>query len=104
MMYIRASCVFLPPALALVACLTAEQNFLGRRMQDLCDTAYHICGMSAGCVLDAEHYVEGVFPGVRRVVVATDEPNTSVRVQIFSRSCNHRAASCWYSCTRQTAP
>lgn len=70
-------------ALLLPACLTGEQSFVGRRIQDLCDTAYYICSVPAGCVLDQEHYVEGAFPGVRRVAIETDEPNTPVQVRIY---------------------
>lgn len=67
----------------LSACQTAEEAFIGDRLLEICDESYYICNVAAGCVLDKNHYVEGVFPGVRRVVVATEEPDTSLRVRIF---------------------
>jgi hypothetical protein len=69
--------------LPLVGCQTPESAFVGDRLQDLCDGAYYICNVPAGCVLDEKHYVEGRFPGAQRVVLATDKSEVPVQVRIF---------------------
>ena len=65
------------------ACETAEEAFVGDRIGVLCDDSYWICNVPTGCVLDQKHYVEGSFPGVRRVVVETDEPERDVQARLF---------------------
>jgi hypothetical protein len=67
----------------LLSCKTGEEAFVGDRLLSLCDEAYWICGVAAGCVLNQKHYVEGVFPGVRRVVVVTKKANAKVQVRLF---------------------
>ncbi len=57
--------------------------FLGSRVPVLCDDSYWVCNVLAGCVLDESHYVEGTFPGVRRVVVVTEEEQAGIVVRLF---------------------
>jgi hypothetical protein len=65
------------------SCKSAEDAFIGDRLLSLCNEAYWICDVPAGCVLDEKHYVEGVFPGVRRVVVVTEKEDVDVQVRLF---------------------
>ena len=65
------------------ACETAKEAFVGDRLLDVCDEAYWICNYPTGCVIDQDHYVEGVFPGVERLVVETEEPETELKVRMF---------------------
>ncbi len=67
----------------LAACLSAEEVFIGSGLPVLCDDAYYICNVTAGCVLDADHYLEGVFPGTRRVVYVSETPEEDVRVRLY---------------------
>ncbi len=77
-------CFFLAVTTALLAgCQAGEDAFVGDRLHILCDEAYWVCGAASGCVLDENHYVEGVFPGTRRVTVKTEDVNTEVQVRIY---------------------
>ncbi len=73
-------------AFGLGSCLTAEDAFTDDRLLKLCDEAYFICGRPTGCTLDKEHYVEGAFPGTRRVVIATEDVDTKIQVRLFFRT------------------
>jgi hypothetical protein len=65
------------------SCKSGEEAFIGDRLLSLCNEAYWICDVPAGCVLDEKHYVEGVFPGVRRVVVVTKKQDQDVQVRLY---------------------
>jgi hypothetical protein len=68
------------------SCQSPEEAFIGDRLLSLCDEAYWICDVPAGCVLGNNQYVEGVFPGVRRVVVVTEKEDIDVQVRLFFRT------------------
>lgn len=69
---------------ALLSCSdVSSASFVGTRLPDLCTDAYFLCGLTAGCRLDADHYVLGEFPGARRVVVVSDAQDTHWRVRLF---------------------
>jgi hypothetical protein len=68
---------------SLCSCKSAEEAFIDDRMLSLCDEAYWICDVAAGCVLEGDEYIEGIFPGVRRVVVDTEEEDVDIRVRLF---------------------
>lgn len=70
----------------LSGCLTAEEEFIDDHLLDQCNDSYPSCNQPTGCILDKDHYVEGVFPGVRRVVVVSEEINTEFSVRIFLRT------------------
>lgn len=69
--------------LSAVSCLTAEEEFVQDKLYSICDEAYWHCSLATGCILDSSHYVDGQFPGVRRVVVETKENDVDVQVRIF---------------------
>ena len=69
--------------LSMASCLTAEEEFVQDRLYSICDEAYWHCSLPTGCILDSDHYVDGQFPGVRRVVVETDRNDVDVQVRIF---------------------
>lgn len=71
--------------LCLTSCKSPEDAFVGDRLLSLCDEAYWICDVPAGCVLEEDEYVEGVFPGVRRVVVVTEQEDVDLQVRLFFR-------------------
>lgn len=68
---------------SLPACLTSEEAFVGGRLPSLCDEAYWICNVTAGCILDNDHYIEGSFPGTHRVVVVADDVNAPLQARLF---------------------
>jgi len=70
-------------ASSLCSCKSPAEAFIDDRMLSLCDEAYWICDFAAGCVLEGDEYVEGIFPGVRRVVVVTEKEDVDVRVRLF---------------------
>ena len=70
----------------LSACESGEEAFLDDRLILPCQQAYHICNVPAGCVIDKNHYVEGVFPGTRRLVVKTETRDVKLDVKLYIRS------------------
>lgn len=68
-------------ALAL-GCGGSRADFIGSRAADACDAAWPVCGTMAGCILGAESYAEGRFPGQGRFIVQVPEAST-VRVRFF---------------------
>lgn len=70
----------------LSACETGEEAFVDDRLILPCQQAYHICGVPAGCVIDKNHYVEGVFPGTRRLVVKTEARDVKLDVKLYISS------------------
>ncbi|MEO0604192.1 MAG: hypothetical protein AAF211_22335 [Myxococcota bacterium] len=66
----------------LAGCDQGWGSFVDGRLPNLCAEAYAVCGVTAGCALDAQHYVTGTFPGARRVVVSHPEP-TRFRVMFY---------------------
>jgi hypothetical protein len=73
-------------ALAAPSCQTGVEAFAAGRLLDLCDGAYYVCNFPAGCTLDQDHYAEGSFPGVRRVVLATTGEGAPVQVRLYFTS------------------
>jgi hypothetical protein len=67
----------------LIACQTGEEAFVNDRLLDLCEQAYYICDVPAGCVLDKNHYIKGAFPGTRRFVVRTEERDVRLDVKLY---------------------
>ena len=66
-----------------ISCQSGEEAFIDDRLLDPCGEAYHICNLPAGCVLDRNHYVEGAFPGTRRLVVRTEERDVRLVVRLY---------------------
>lgn len=56
---------------------------MGDRLPNLCSESYATCSVTAGCALDDAHYVEGTFPGARRVVVFSEAEDTTYRVRLY---------------------
>ena len=69
--------------LSSLSCQSAEDTFANNRINLMCDQAYAICDVTAGCLLDEDHYIEGVFPGTHRLVIETEEDVTPVRLLLF---------------------
>ena len=60
-----------------------DAGFIGNRSLNPCSDVIIACkGMSAGCILDDKHYIEGSFPGSRKFLV-TAAPGKKVRVLIL---------------------
>jgi len=81
----------LPVASLLVASLllscSAEDLFTQGRVHEPCSGNYPTChtAFTAGCYLDSDGYAESQFPGARRVLVATDGVDQTIRVRLFFR-------------------
>jgi hypothetical protein len=69
-----------------LSCQTGAEAFVDDRLMSICDEAYQICDLPAGCVLDRNHYIEGAFPGSRRFVVVTESRDVKIVVRIFFES------------------
>ncbi len=70
----------------LVSCRTAEEEFIGDRLLKICNDSYILCNFPTGCVLNGDHYVKGSFPGVRRVVVESDDRDAEFSVRLFLKN------------------
>jgi hypothetical protein len=66
-----------------VSCESGEEAFVDDRLLMPCQEAYYICNRPAGCVIDKDHYVEGVFPGTRRMVVRTERRDVRLDVKLY---------------------
>jgi len=64
-------------------CVSAEDGFVGARLERLCTQAIPICGTQAGCVLDDRSYVASSFPGGQQLVVRTDLEVATVEVRLY---------------------
>lgn len=67
----------------LTGCLSAEQTFIGSRLPEVCAQSYYTCNVTAGCLLDEDHYIEDTFPGERRVIVTSDDEASEWQVRLF---------------------
>ena len=76
----RIGVLLLP--IALWGCTDQSQFALGRQLDSCIGNVPTACTLSAGCVLDSDHYLEGVFPSARRIVVRTDGGAT-IQVAFF---------------------
>jgi len=64
--------------------LTGRAAFIGNRSEVACDGALTVCkGQTAGCVLDDQHYLQGTFPGERKLIVETKASGKQIRVLLF---------------------
>lgn len=75
-------------AVGLLGGCTAEELFKQGRVAEPCAAVYPTChsGFAAGCYLDEGRYSEGQFPGARRVLVTTTQPNQRIRVRLFFKN------------------
>lgn len=94
----RALCASLFAAALASGCGDRRSDFVGARVQDLCDESWPVCDTVAGCVLGAESYRAGRFPGTSRFVVRLAEPSI-VRVSLFledARAAGEQTFITWY--------
>ncbi len=63
---------------------TSKAAFIGDAEELRCGGVYPVCqGQFAGCNLDEGHYVEGAFPGSRKVIVETPAGDWKIKVKLF---------------------
>ncbi len=80
----KSSLLLVTSSLLTAGCLGGEQAFIGARLPTLCSNAYSTCNVTAGCKLDADHYVRGRFPGTRRVILESELPrDTDYQVRLY---------------------
>jgi hypothetical protein len=92
-------------SLGLSGCGNESFFTLGRDRMVCEDSIPTACGATARCVLDTEHYLDGVFPSARRFIVRTTgesdlkfeiyldqrhAPGTSLRLEISEPACNEK--------------
>jgi hypothetical protein len=63
--------VLLPLVWVLHGCSSPQDDFVGARVLDLCNTSWPVCDGYASCLLGSESYTQGNFPGGGRVIVQT---------------------------------
>lgn len=69
--------------LSVNGCMNAEDTFTSGRLEDLCNGVVPVCNVQASCIVDAKKFVRSSFPGGRRLLVRTDEPDKQLVVRIF---------------------
>lgn len=68
---------------AAAGCISAEETFVGARLEDLCADLTPICSVQASCVLAQDRYMRSSFPGGLRVIVETMEPDRKLVVRML---------------------
>lgn len=62
-------------------CQSAEDAFIGRRIENLCNASVPACGRQASCVLAPDEFIAGQFPGGKNIVVRTETEQTRLVVR-----------------------
>ncbi|MCC6619845.1 MAG: hypothetical protein IT385_01240 [Deltaproteobacteria bacterium] len=70
-------------ATAAAACESAEDNFVGARLERLCTQSIPICEVTASCILDDRSFVESTFPGGLRLLVPSEGDAATVEVRLY---------------------
>jgi hypothetical protein len=61
-----------------------KATFIGDRTEELCQSTLPVCkGQTAGCMLDQQHYLQGTFPGGRKVLLETTSSGVTIRVMLL---------------------
>ncbi len=68
--------VFLPLVWVLHGCGSPQDDFIGARVLDLCNTSWPVCNGFASCLLGSESYTKGNLPGSGRIIVETVATST----------------------------
>lgn len=79
-------------------CASPRDEFIGNRALDACSDAWPVCSTVVGCLLGAQSYVEGRFPGDARFIIQVAEPSNvyvSVYLENVSAAGQETAIS-WY--------
>lgn len=63
--------VLLPLVWVLAGCSSPQDDFVGARVLDLCNSSYPVCDGVASCLLGSESYTQGNLPGSGRIIVET---------------------------------
>jgi hypothetical protein len=63
--------VLLPLVWVLNGCSTPQDDFIGARVLDLCNSSWPVCDGYASCLMGSESYTEGNFPGSNQIIVQT---------------------------------
>ena len=66
----------------LSGCGGSRDDFIGSRVQDVCNASWPVCNQYAGCILGPESYSEGRFPGRGQVLVRVPEAST-IKVSFY---------------------
>lgn len=83
----RRGAALLVLALLMAGGCSSEDLFAQGRVNEPCSAVYPTCHTqyAAGCYLDADRYTEGQLPGMRRVLVSTNQVDQIIRVRLFFR-------------------
>lgn len=83
---------------AIAGCGDRRSDFVGSRVEDTCNESWPVCDVVSGCLLGAESYRTGRFPGTGRFVVRVSEPSV-VKVSFFLEqvaAAGNQTAITWY--------
>jgi hypothetical protein len=61
----------LPLVWVLNGCSTPQDDFIGARVLDLCNSSWPVCDGYASCLMGSESYTQGNFPGSGQIIVET---------------------------------
>lgn len=64
-------------------CSDDESAFIQGRLENRCNGAIPVCGFQAACVLGADQFIRGRFPGGQRVIVRTQTDPTQIRTRFL---------------------
>lgn len=63
--------------------MSAEDGFVGARLERLCTQSIPICEVTASCILDDRSFVESSFPGGLRLIVTTERERATLELRLF---------------------
>ncbi len=67
--------VLLPLVWVLFGCGSPQDDFIGARVLDPCNSSWPVCDGYASCLLGSESYTEGNLPGSGNIIVQTLTPS-----------------------------
>jgi len=70
-------------AVAATGCTSAEDDFVGARLERLCTQSIPICEVTASCILDDRSFVESTFPGGLRLLVPSERAAGRLELRLY---------------------
>ncbi|MCB9729704.1 MAG: hypothetical protein H6744_05370 [Deltaproteobacteria bacterium] len=65
------------------SCVTAQDGFVGSRLEELCNGSIPACDLKASCVLGEDRFIRRTFPGGERLIVRTELPDQRLSVRML---------------------
>ena len=64
-------------------CVNDEDIFTEGRIENPCNSAIPVCHVQAACILGEDEFIEGTFPGGRRLIVRTEADDARIVIRFL---------------------